>query len=301
MSIRTKEGRIVTRTTIIDDVLRHHLATEEIIKKRNLTVQTREELLTALQSVILDKGELDKVRKGLIRNDSDAEKKAEKQAEKEAKKEAKKSAKNSDNLCEKKVELTKSSVENILEELEKDKVLTLKSIQKLEANKANSDKIVRATLDRWEKAKKLFLEAERELNEAEKAYSDSLNASKEIADSIDGLKENLNDIESKIEATKREIVYLVAPGYCGPIPELGKFVSSAKVDGIENLIIENIDHDLDILPVFEEMVLFGFDSATEFMQSLKFVSLISKYILNEIEFNLLNTDKRIDCIIKKYI
>ena len=109
----------------------------------------------------------------------------------------------------------------------------------------------------------------------------------------------LAEVDRKIEMEENKSIYLVAPGYTGEVPEHGTFISSVDVKGIANLKVETLGTEIE--PNFLDMINAGFDSAQEYARALKFVTLIEYYLCNDMQYNVLVSDSKIQKLISEHI
>ena len=108
----------------------------------------------------------------------------------------------------------------------------------------------------------------------------------------------LAEVDRKIEMEENKSIYLVAPGYTGEVPEHGTFISSVDVKGIANLKVETLGTEIE--PNFLDMINAGFDSAQEYARALKFVTLIEYYLCNDMQYNVLVSDSKIQKLISEH-
>lgn len=127
---------------------------------------------------------------------------------------------------------------------------------------------------------------------------------KKVVEMHQGLDEKLSvqlgDIEEKILEAKNRAIYLVAPGYSGPKPEYGKFLSTSEVSGFE-VSICNAEADFAIEPEFKDMVLAGYDSIKEYTQGLWFVALCVEYAYKELPHTILVDDERLKKLLEIHL
>lgn len=108
------------------------------------------------------------------------------------------------------------------------------------------------------------------------------------------------EIESKILEARNSAIYLVAPGYSGPKPEYGTFLSITLVNGFE-VSIANPGADFVIEPQLKDMVATGIDSIKEYGQALAFTSLCLEYAMKDIPYTILVEDERVKKLLEIHL
>lgn len=75
MDLKNVHGQTVSWSTIGDDILKYHLSSDEIFRKRKLSFSDRDTFLNELKVIISNKTLFSRIRRGLVKNDELEEKK----------------------------------------------------------------------------------------------------------------------------------------------------------------------------------------------------------------------------------
>ena len=281
MEITNSYGQIVKSGVFANDILKDHLSTQSLFKKRNLPFTTREEFLEQLKKVLAKNQKLfNTIKKALERNDYEIEKtKTKKENQQNSQKQSK-------------AETTQQTVDTLTKMEEKRESL-ISSIAKKEKDLKTAESILTTRDEVVDNALKTL-----ELAKFEQKLAQ--NDVKTASSKLQNLKQALSEIEMEIEKEKNKTIYLVAPGYSGEIPSWGTFISTEKIDNLKiNLIFPTAEFLLK--PDFNEMINAGYDSAQEYINALRFVALISEFVCGEKNYILLVSDKKIQKLIHIYI
>lgn len=285
MDLKNVHGQTVSWSTIGDDILKYHLSSDEIFRKRKLSFSDRDAFLSELKVIISNKTLFSRIRRGLVKNDELEEKKMARKIKSEP---------------EAPLQQV-SATDAPLAELIEIRAAMLAQITVEETSSKDLESILKIKSETVENAQAVFNKAKLALEEALENERDTKKKIKASNQRLKDLNSVLADTEKKIEEAKRAQIYLVAPGYSGDLPESGTFISTNEIDGISSLQIENVEESLEIKPDFQDMINAGFDSALEYARALKFISLASKYFCIGSSFELLCSDERVLKLYSKHI
>lgn len=132
------------------------------------------------------------------------------------------------------------------------------------------------------------------LKEAKKAYQKQERVLKEKKDGLSKWQTCLSNIDASIQELDAKLIYLVAPGYQGELPTVGKLISVVPFEGAT---IEQGD-ELYKEPTSMEMFCSGYKLIEEVMNAYNFARLVIKYEVLDIEVKVLVDDDRIKRILK---
>ena len=290
MAIFNQHGKAVANGVLVSDIIRDHLSSQELFVKRKLSFSTREEFLEQLQKVFSPNTKIySELKNALKENDMEAEKKMRRKAK------ASKKAVIQHVVEPVKVAQVDSLVEEkgySLEELKGERNTIVSGLSSEQQELAEATSILEIRKETLKEVQKVFDDANSEVSSAEKAVEAS-NAK------LKDFQSRLAEVDRKIEMEENKSIYLVAPGYTGEVPEHGTFISSVDVKGIANLKVETLGTEIE--PNFLDMINAGFDSAQEYARALKFVTLIEYYLCNDMQYNVLVSDSKIQKLISEHI
>lgn len=75
MDLKNVHGQTIPWSAIGDDILKYHLSSDEIFRKRKLSFSDRDTFLSELKVIISNKTLFSRIRRGLVKNDELEEKK----------------------------------------------------------------------------------------------------------------------------------------------------------------------------------------------------------------------------------
>lgn len=285
MDLKNVHGQTIPWSAIGDDILKYHLSSDEIFRKRKLSFSDRDTFLSELKVIISNKTLFSRIRRGLVKNDELEEKKMARKIKTE---------------LETPLQQI-SATDAPLAELIEIRAAMLAQITIEETSSKDLESILKIKSETVEKTQDVFNKAKSALEEALENERETKKKLKASNQRLKDLNSVLADTEKKIEEAKRTQIYLIAPGYSGDLPESGTFISTNEIDGISSLQIENVEESLEIKPDFQDMINAGFDSALEYARALKFISLASKYFCIGSSFELLCSDERVHKLYSKHI
>ena len=186
-----------------------------------------------------------------------------------------------------------------LEVLKTRKMTISSRISEIETNLATAKNSLAVCENIVLEMQKVFEEAKIALDKAVTNRNCSKKSVDKYNDELNNLKNQLADTEQQIRELKDNSLYLVSPGYSGDIPEFGKFISNTQIAGFNDLQI--IESTYDIEPQLKDMLVAGYDSYNEYMESLRFVMLCAEYTCLGKEYSVLVSDDRIQKLISSHI
>ena len=297
MAIFNQHGKAVANGVLVSDIIRDHLSSQELFVKRKLSFSTREEFLEQLQKVFSPNTKIySELKNALKENDMEAEKKMRRKAK------ASKKAVIQHVVEPVKVAQVDSLVEEngySLEELEGERNTIVSGLSSEQQELAEATSILEIRKETLKEVQKVFDDAKKALEDANSEVSSAEKAVEASNAKLKDFQSRLAEVDRKIEMEENKSIYLVAPGYTGEVPEHGTFISSVDVKGIANLKVETLGTEIE--PNFLDMINAGFDSAQEYARALKFVTLIEYYLCNDMQYNVLVSDSKIQKLISEHI
>jgi len=145
-----------------------------------------------------------------------------------------------------------------------------------------------------EAAKEKERELQRALREARNYKFDAQKRRNIKKNNLARWEECLSSIEERIKEIDSEVIYLIAPGYRGELPTVGKLISSEPFEGA---IVEDGEGLYKELSV-EDLLNSGFEKICDASNAYRFARLVIKYDLEGIKVNILVDDERIKRILK---
>lgn len=295
MAIFNQHGKAVANGVLVSDIIRDHLSSQELFVKRKLSFSTREEFLEQLQKVFSPNTKIySELKNALKENDMEAEKKMRRKASKKA-------------VIQHVVEPVKGAqVDSLveekgysLEELKGERNTIVSGLSSEQQELAEATSILEIRKETLKEVQKVFDDAKKALEDANSEVSSAEKAVEASNAKLKDFQSRLAEVDRKIEMEENKSIYLVAPGYTGEVPEHGTFISSVDVKGIANLKVETLGTEIE--PNFLDMINAGFDSAQEYARALKFVTLIEYYLCNDMQYNVLVSDSKIQKLISEHI
>lgn len=110
------------------------------------------------------------------------------------------------------------------------------------------------------------------------------------------LQQELQGVEQAIQELKEKTIYLVAPWFTGTLPEYGTFISTVEMEGVQVVKVPE-----EYLPPFSWETAKLFKFVEDFQKASDFAGLAAMYTLDEIQYIILNTDKRVEDLVTKYL
>lgn len=145
--------------------------------------------------------------------------------------------------------------------------------------------------------------AEEALNAAKNVLKNAKNAFKKqeriLKEKKDGLSKwqtCLSNLDASIQEMDKKLIYLVAPGYQGELPTVGKLISVVPFEGT-NVEVEQ-GGELYKEPSSREMFSCGYKQVVDVMNAYNFAGLVIKYEIDDIDVTVLVDDDRIKRILK---
>lgn len=145
--------------------------------------------------------------------------------------------------------------------------------------------------------KKALENAQELLTKAQKACEDQANIVKSLNDQVEKLKSTISDIDGKILEIDKKVIYLVAPGYTGKLPTVGKLISCVQGEG---LTVETGTAKLVKEPMLSDLANSGFEKIQEVLDAYNFARLVVKYKVEQAskeDVKILLDDERIQKIL----
>lgn len=133
------------------------------------------------------------------------------------------------------------------------------------------------------------------LKDAKKAFQKQERVLKDKKDGLFKWQTCLSNIEESIRELDAKLIYLVAPGYQGKLPTVGKLISVVPFEGA-NVEIEQ-GGELYKEPTSREMFGCGYKLIDDVMNAYNFAGLVIKYEINDIDVTVLVDDDRIKRIL----
>lgn len=169
------------------------------------------------------------------------------------------------------------SAEEILLESEKSKLLLA------EKERDTVKELLKKKEDAVEEARNAVKGRELTFNEKVKSYTDCQRA--------------LENIEAELAEMNRKVIYLVAPGYKGKLPEVGRCIATLPMDGV------TVDTGTDLMkePSVMDLLSTGYKMIDEALNAYNFARLVIKYTMeaeNTDDVKILCDDERITKILK---
>lgn len=211
----------------------------------------------------------------------------------------------------------KTTKKNITEEdstMKKEKVVTRETLLRQKENAQREIETATAVVDAeaalLEAEGKKVETAEKDVSIAEAALTAAKNVLKDakkafqkqeriLKDKKDGLSKwqtCLSIIDKSIQELDAKLIYLVAPGYQGELPSVGKLISVVPFEGA-NVEVEQ-GGELYKEPTSREMFSCGYKQVDDVMNAYNFAGLVIKYELNDVDVTVLVDDDRIKRILK---
>lgn len=143
-------------------------------------------------------------------------------------------------------------------------------------------------------AKKALAMAEGALQEAQKAFKMQEKVVDKKQQAHKAWQDCLANIEQSIRDMDAQLIYLVAPGYKGELPTVGKLISVVPFEGATLEKGEELYKELTVADLLNT----EFDTMAETRQAYDFARLVIKYEILDIEVTVLVDDERIKNILR---
>lgn len=145
-------------------------------------------------------------------------------------------------------------------------------------------------------AEAALTEAKNVLKDAKKAFQKQERILKEKKDGLSKWQTCLSNIDASIKELDAKLIYLVAPGYQGKLPTVGKLISVVPFDGADVQVEQG--GELYKEPTSREMFGCGYKLIDDVMNAYNFAGLVIKYEINDIDVTVLVDDDRIKRILQ---